>query len=57
MAAQVAAANAEQIARKKVLAEQEHAEEMRIADYIRQKDAREQVQCIADGSCGSFARL
>lgn len=44
--AQVAAANAEQIARKKVLVEQEHAEEMRIADYIRQKDAREQVQCI-----------
>lgn len=40
---QVSAANAEQIARKKMLAEQEHEEEMRIAQYIRQKDAREQV--------------
>lgn len=43
---QVAAANAEQIARKKMLAEQEHEEEMRIADYLRQKDAREQVGCL-----------
>jgi hypothetical protein len=40
---QVAASNAQQIARKHQLAEQEEEEEARIADYIRQKDAREQA--------------
>jgi hypothetical protein len=40
---QVAAANAEQIQRKKLLAQQELEEEARIADYIRRKDAHEQV--------------
>jgi hypothetical protein len=40
---QVAASNAEQIERKKQLAQQEWEEEMRIAEYIRRKDAREQV--------------
>jgi hypothetical protein len=42
--AEVAAANAQQIARKKQLTEQEREEEARIAEYIRQKDAREQVR-------------
>jgi hypothetical protein len=41
--AEVAAANAQQIQRKKQLAEQEKQEEACIAEYIRQKDAREQV--------------
>jgi hypothetical protein len=41
---EVAAANAQQIERKKQLAEQEREEEARIAEYIRQKDAREQVR-------------
>jgi hypothetical protein len=41
---QVAASNSEQIERKKQLAQQEWEEEMRIAEYIRQKDAREQVR-------------
>lgn len=40
---QVAASNAQQITRKHELAEQEREEESRIAEYIRQKDAREQV--------------
>lgn len=40
---QVAAANAEQIQRKKLLAQQELEEQARIADYIRRKDAHEQV--------------
>lgn len=43
--AEVAAANAKQIQRKRELAEQEKQEEARIAEYIRQKDAREQVGC------------
>lgn len=42
--AEVAAANAQQIQRKKQLAEQEKQEEACIAEYIRQKDAREQVR-------------
>jgi hypothetical protein len=41
---QVAASNAEQIERKTQLAQQECEEEMRIAEYIRRKDAREQVR-------------
>lgn len=41
---EVVAANAQQIERKKQLAEQESEEEARIAEYIRQKDAREQVR-------------
>lgn len=41
--AEVAAANAQQITRKHQLSEQEREEEARIAKYIRQKDAREQV--------------
>jgi hypothetical protein len=44
---QVAASNSEQIERKKQLAQQEWEEEMRIAEYIRQKDAREQVRSRA----------
>jgi hypothetical protein len=44
---QVAASNSEQIERKKQLAQQEWEEEMRIAEYIRQKDAREQVRLRA----------
>lgn len=42
--AEVAAANAQQIERKKQLAEQEKEEEACIAEYIRQKDAGEQVR-------------
>lgn len=45
--AEVAAANAQQITRKQELAEQEREEEARIAEYIRQKDAREQVSRVA----------
>jgi hypothetical protein len=48
--AEVAAANAQQIARKKQLAEQEQEEEARIAEYIRQKDAREQVRMTVTGA-------
>eukprot|EP00879_Flechtneria_rotunda_P023804 GHRR01025204.1.p1 GENE.GHRR01025204.1~~GHRR01025204.1.p1 ORF type:complete len:332 (+),score=147.31 GHRR01025204.1:496-1491(+) len=44
---EVAAANAEQIGRKKMLMEQERQEELRIAEYIRQKDARDQVCGVA----------
>jgi hypothetical protein len=40
---EVAAANAEQIERKRQQAGREAEEEMRIAEYIRQRDAREQV--------------
>ncbi|WIA11863.1 hypothetical protein OEZ85_011949 [Tetradesmus obliquus] len=40
---EVAASNAEQIERKKQLEQQEWEEEMRIAEYIRRKDAREQA--------------
>lgn len=45
---QVAASNAEQIERKKQLEQQEWEEEMRIAEYIRRKDAREQVRSAAE---------
>jgi nicotinamide riboside kinase len=52
---QVAASNAEQIERKKQLAQQEWEEEMRIAEYIRQKDAREQVRLRAGISSEAVA--
>lgn len=41
--AEVADANADQIEGKRQQAEREREEEARIADYIRQRDAREQV--------------
>lgn len=41
---EVSEANEEQIARKRAEAERERDEEMRVAEYIRQRDAREQVR-------------
>jgi hypothetical protein len=40
---EVSEANDEQIARKRAAAEREREDDMRIAEYIRQRDAREQV--------------
>ena len=41
---EVSEANEDQIARKRAEAERERDEEMRVAEYIRQRDAREQVR-------------
>lgn len=43
LVAEVAAANAEQINRKEAMRQQEREDDLRIAEYIRHKDAREQV--------------
>jgi hypothetical protein len=49
--AEVADSNAQQISRKLALAEQEREDEARIAEYIRHKDAREQVRLGVARAC------